>query len=336
MKTTFRVRVLRIIGNANPLRRTNGAGSSGPAGAVEKDWLTDGRNVRPCGQQSVAQVRDRTESSAHEPVDDVPCGSGVSRPTRNGRASLRLVQGGRSEDRDRVPPGRAWRAALVAATVGCILSTSAHAQSWFQFESGIGGSAYSDGGDGYWYQEGFEHKLRLTAPAFEAGVTGDIYQAAHWGVSYHLDWAWLGAIHTQSLATPQDSTYNLATKRCNGPCGNIANFAGAGHEQGFLLTVEPHYDAGKWRFGIEAGPFLHHASWSETVTGWSPSPTSPMRSNFTVNSTAGWRIGAVVGAEASRGPFSIVYQHFFLKASGTDAAPPIWHSADMLFARYKF
>lgn len=335
MKTTFRSRVQRLLAHANSIRAADAARASRAQGTAQILRFPDGGLVRTRERAAMAQVFRGRRPSTDEPAHAFPCGS-ATQSHRDRRASLRLVQGGRSEDRDRVPPGRAWRAALVAATVGCILSTSAHAQSFFQIESGIGGSAYSQGPDGYWVQDGFEHKLNLTAPAIEAGVTGDIYQAAHWGVSYHLDWAWLGAIHTQSLATPQDSTYNLATKRCNGPCGNIANFVGAGHEQGFLLTIEPHYDAGKWRFGIEAGPFLHHASWSETVTGWSPSPTSPMRSNFTVNSTAGWRIGAVVGAEASRGPFSIVYQHFFLKASGTDAVPPIWHSVDMIFARYKF
>lgn len=41
---------------------------------------------------------------------------------RNRRPNLRLVQGSRGENQDRARGGNRWRAALVAATVGCILS----------------------------------------------------------------------------------------------------------------------------------------------------------------------------------------------------------------------
>lgn len=41
---------------------------------------------------------------------------------RDRRANLRLVQGGRSEDRGRVSTGNRWRLAAVAVVAGCILS----------------------------------------------------------------------------------------------------------------------------------------------------------------------------------------------------------------------
>lgn len=220
-------------------------------------------------------------------------------------------------------------------TLGCA-AAGAHAQSFFQIEAGIGGAGYSDGGDGYWQQDRFEHKLQLTAPAFEVGITGDLYQTARWGISYHVDWAWLGTIHTQSLATPSDTNYNpSSTTGCNGKCWPLANYQGSGHAQAFVLTLEPHYDVGQWRFGIEAGPTLTHATWTEDVSGWVSSPTgTPV--NLHVVSTDGWRLGAVVGASVSRGAFSVAYQHFFMRPSGANPAPPIWHSVDLLMARYKF
>ena len=223
-------------------------------------------------------------------------------------------------------------------SLGCA-AASAHADSitdYVHAELGIGASVYSKGPDGYWYQDAFAHKLRLEAPAFEVGLTGPIYQSANWGVDWHADWAWLGMVHTDAKAVPLDANYNTKTKGCNGGCLPLADYRGSGHAQAFFLAIEPHYDIGKWRFGVEAGPSLYHASWTEDVSNivynnWQTAPVS-MR----LASTDGWRLGAVVGASISRGPFSLVYQHFFMKSSSSNPGPPIWHSVDSLFARYTF
>lgn len=96
----------------------------------------------------------------------------------------------------------------------------------FQFEAGVGGSAYRDNGNGFWYQDGFEHRLQLTAPAFEAGMTGNVFDRNYWGLDWHFDWAWLGTIHTQAMATPSDANYNVATQSCNGKCLPLADVIG--------------------------------------------------------------------------------------------------------------
>ncbi|OUL88691.1 hypothetical protein CA601_18170 [Paraburkholderia hospita] len=60
-------------------------------------------------------------------------------------------------------------------SLGCATAAS-HADSvtdYVHVEAGIGASAYSKGGDGYWYQEAFTHKLRREDPAF-IGLTGPI------------------------------------------------------------------------------------------------------------------------------------------------------------------
>ena len=172
------------------------------------------------------------------------------------RIKLALIHASRSRRGGRTPvrsvkrrSGRAWRTAAVAATLGCA-AVSAHAESFFQFEAGIGGSAYSRGPDGLWIQDGFEHKLHLTAPAIEIGLTGDLLSRPKWGIAWHADYVWLGTVHTQGLATPSDANYNLKTKSCNGPCWPMANFLGSGHNSGFILTLEPHYDVNGWRFGV--------------------------------------------------------------------------------------
>jgi hypothetical protein len=228
--------------------------------------------------------------------------------------------------------------AAAVAGVALAFSTVAHADSIADYvhpEAGIGASLYSKGPDGFWFQEAFPHKMRLEVPAFEVGLTGPIYQAANWGIDWHADWAWLGMVNTDAKAVPLDANYNAHTKGCNGQCLPLADYRGSGHAQAFLLALEPHYDIGKWRLGVEAGPTLYHATWTEDVSNIQyTAGADPI--SLRLASTDGWRFGWVIGASVSRGPFSLVYQHFLMKASSSNPAPPIWHSVDLLIARYRF
>lgn len=224
----------------------------------------------------------------------------------------------------------------IAAGMALALSSVAHAESWLQFEAGVGGAAYQHGANGLWYQDGFQHRLDLTAPAIEVGLTGDIYQASHWGISWHADWAWLGTIHTQAMATPSDDNYNAKTKSCNGKCWPLANYLGSGHDQGFLVTIEPHYDVGGWRFGVEAGPYLHKSTWSVDVANWVSSPTAtPI--NLHVENWHRWTLGAVVGASIEYKRFALQYLYFMNGAPSSNANPypPIWRGTHVLMAKYR-
>ncbi|WP_296661913.1 hypothetical protein [Paraburkholderia sp.] len=107
----------------------------------------------------------------------------------------------------------------------------------------------------------------MTALAVEAGFTGDLCQADHWGISWHADYAWLGTIHTQAMATPEDANYNPITKGCNGKCLPLANYLGSGHDTGVMLTLEPHYDYAGWRFGVEGGPYIHRSIYPSVDMG---------------------------------------------------------------------
>jgi hypothetical protein len=222
-------------------------------------------------------------------------------------------------------------------SLGCA-AASAHADSitdYIQFEAGIGGADYARGSDGLWVQDGFEHKVNLTAPAVEVGVTGDLYQASSWGVSWHLDWSWLGTIHSQSLATPSDANYNLQTKGCNGKCWPLANYMGSGHDQGFMLTIEPHYDYAGWRFGVEGGPYLHSSTWTEDVTGWVSTPTAaPV--NLSVKHQPKWLLGYVLGASVGYKSFTLAYQFFHNQRADGDPVPPIWRDTQMLMVKYRY
>jgi hypothetical protein len=191
------------------------------------------------------------------------------------------------------------------------------------------------GGDNLWYQEAFEHKLELTAPAVKVGLTGDLVTRPKWGIAWHADYVWLATVHTQAMATPSDPNYDVHTHQCIGPCWPLANFLGSGHDAGFALTVEPYYNVGQWRVGVEVGPYIHRSAWSVDVIGWRPAPDAAP-SNIHVDNKGQWVLGATAGLSVSRGPFSIEYQYFYNPAPRSEPTPPIWHGAHVLMAKYRF
>jgi hypothetical protein len=218
--------------------------------------------------------------------------------------------------------------ATSVAGVALVFSTATHAESWFNFEAGIGGAAYQSGPDGLWLQQGFEHKLNLSAPAIEAGFTGNILQRPSWGLDWHLDYVWLATIHTQGKAVP-DANYNLQTKTCNGPCLPFANFTGSGHDQGFMLTLEPHYDYRGFRFGVEAWPYLHRSTWSADATNQVDFFGQTPRSTHFEHDPK-WQLGAVVGASVGYKNFALKYQYLLNRRSSSDPTPQIWNGVHVL------
>jgi hypothetical protein len=223
---------------------------------------------------------------------------------------------------------------ITALAVTMALACSAQAESFFQIEAGIGGSAYQHAANGTWYQDGFEHRFDLTAPAIEGGFTGDLFQAEHWGVSWHADFVWLGTVHTQAMATPDDANYNAKTKGCNGPCLPLADFLGSGHDMGVMFTLEPHVDYGGWRFGVEGGPYLHRDTWAVNVLNdqrWSSSPI-----NLHVAYSSGWNLGYVLGTSIGYKHFSVAYQYFRNAGKSSDPYPPVWTATHLLLLKYRY
>ena len=215
-----------------------------------------------------------------------------------------------------------------------LAGATAHAATFFEIEAGIGGSLTERGEDGRWIQDGLPHDAIKAAPAFEIGLTGNIYQAQYWGVDWHVDWAWLGSVHTNAMAPPDDANYNLHTKACNGPCLPLANYRGTGHDQGFYATIEPHADYAGWRLGFEIGPYLHRTTWDEDVTGWAPTGGQPI--NLHVSHAPKWTLGAVAGVSVSYRSFTLAYQFFYNKSPASDPTPPVWNGMHMLVAKYRF
>ena len=217
---------------------------------------------------------------------------------------------------------------LVALT---FLSKPVHA---VEIETAIGISHYTDRGDGYWYQDAFQHELKLTAPTFEIGVTQNVYQQGNSGLDLHADWIWLGTIHTQAWATG-DSNYNLQKKGCNGACWPLADFLGSGHDQGFKFSPEAFYDIGEWRFGTQIGAFIHKPLWSEHVVNWISSPTAVPQTINVKNSNV-WQIDPFLELSVGKGNYKVSAQYLINQEHENDPWGAIWHRTYVVSIGYKF
>jgi hypothetical protein len=234
-------------------------------------------------------------------------------------------------------------------TLGCA-AASAQAESWFQFEAGIGASRYSDE-DGLWVNKGLSHSSHLSAPAYRLGIQLNAidYTPGSFvpGLAMHLAYLNFGRASIRSEAAPdKDATfndttggyYNAQAHSCVGPCGPTRNFVSGGTMQAVALTFEPFWTYRDWRIGVEAGPALFRGTWDATATSPTDTPWGPAGSVETFHHMPKWEPGALVGVAVSYGAVSLRYNYIFAKThsfSETDV-PPGWSGAHMLTVGYQF
>ncbi|WP_454825410.1 hypothetical protein [Paraburkholderia xenovorans] len=226
-------------------------------------------------------------------------------------------------------------------SLGCA-TAAAHADSitdYVHLELGAGVSRYATQGDNTWYQQGMSHQLGLSAPVLSAGFTGPIYTRDSWGVDWHVNYVSLGHVSSQCDCTPVDANYNTQAHALINPMPvNVpnANFVGNGNAQGVSITLEPYFRYRGWRIGAETGLFPYIPNWDVSVYNWSNTP-GEARQTLHVGTPHAWQIGKVVGVSIGRGPFSLIYQHYWLPTRYDSAhSPAIWAGADVLMLKYRF
>jgi hypothetical protein len=220
--------------------------------------------------------------------------------------------------------------------VGALLAVPLAAQA-MGIEAELGGAHFSDRGDGFWYQEGFPHILKLQSPAVSVGVTGDVIRQGQYGLAWHANYVYMGKVHTEAIATPDDRNYNLQTKSCNGECLPMAKWYGSGFSHGLRLTLEPYAYVYGWRIGVEAGYYISKNFWRMEVHGWQPDTTVPAR-DLTVYDDGGWRAYPTFGVSIGRGNFDVVLRHYRnqSRVDPTTKFPAIWSQTTTFTVRYKF
>jgi hypothetical protein len=242
-------------------------------------------------------------------------------------------------------------------TLGCAAASQAHAESWFQFEAGLGAARYQKADDNTWYQSGLGGNVRVNVPAFRVGIQLNAIEPQGWrpGVAFHLAYLDLGHMGVSSPAAPDQSGryksqgyYNIATHACEGPCGPERQFESGGHMQLVALTIEPYWRVNQWRFGAEAGPALIHYQWNVTARNIDNTPDwGPRGTVEHMWANPHWELGAIAGVSVGYGRVTLRYDYIYAHernmggwdqngAHATNLVPVGWIGAHMVSVNYAF
>ena len=217
--------------------------------------------------------------------------------------------------------------AAITLAVASILPAKA-----VEFEGAIGYNVAQPVGNGGWYQDGFRKDLDLKSKAFMLGAVQEVNPNFSVRASYYN----LGVMRSDADATPVDSNYDPSTHACIGPCVAISRFVGSGSANGIAFTGEVHTEKkeGQWKFGAEAGPYIFRPIWRETVYNWKQKPEDP---GITVqaNNPEDWKIGAVLGLNATKDNYGVSVKHFFNKCTPSTYAC-LWKTMTVVMVSYRF
>lgn len=216
--------------------------------------------------------------------------------------------------------------ALAAVAVYVVCSSPVRAETSFQ--AGAGWTKYGTE-NGRWYQNGApQNSVTSNSFAFSLGLTGDIVTRGNWGIDWRAEYVNLGRAAASCQCKTNDQDY------ASGRDGPTAFFSGSGRAQGIAMTVEPYTWRAGLRWGLEAGAYVYHAAWNESVTGWTVNDAP--RQNLSMGNHS-WNVAPVVGVTVGDGRWSASYRHYFMRMNGMHAnVPPLWKDADVIELKWRF
>jgi hypothetical protein len=210
-----------------------------------------------------------------------------------------------------------------------LIIVATQAMAALQIEVGAGLSQAQPVGDGGWYQAGLPHRLNLRTAYWAVGATDDIRP----GLAWRAHFVNLGRFSSDAQACDRDEDYNSSTQQALPGC-NVARYQGHGTDRGLSLTVEPYTTYQGWRFGLEAGPYVHWPQWHETVTGWKPAKDAPPMT-ITADNPGTPKLGAVVGFSVGQGAWSVSMRHYLNKCTPSTNAC-LWRSTTAVGVFFRF
>jgi len=215
---------------------------------------------------------------------------------------------------------------ITALAVGMMLACTAHAESFFQFEAGVGITSAVKLGDGMYFSRGFSHDTPNGSYGGRVGIVFNAIEARprSWvpGLRAHLTYLNFGKVRWSSV-NPQDAAdfagtgtpggYNIATQTCNdNNCGTLRRFDSTGGIQAIALTAEPFWDVGSgWQFGVEFGPALYRSTWTSVATAMSDGRFGPAGTEETLSHNPHIQVGALAGASVSRGRYALRLDYLY-------------------------
>jgi hypothetical protein len=228
--------------------------------------------------------------------------------------------------------------AAAAAGMALVCSTVAHAESWFDFEAGLGGSVAQKAGDGLWYWASMAHHTPNDSIAGRAGIQINLIDAKprSWipGLRAHLTYGYFGHLHWTSKAgedaQPGDTMgFDPQTGGCyNNNCGAVREFDSTGDMMAVSLTLEPFWNLGSgWTVGVEGGPALYRYTWTSYATNLQNTdgvfgPGYSLAGQVqTFHHNPHWYLGALVGASIGYKNISLRYNYLYSPTQWEDGVP---------------
>ncbi len=222
----------------------------------------------------------------------------------------------------------------VVAALAALAMSAAHAESFFQIEAGIGATDYTLT-DGKWFQDGaLDNHVVSKAPALMLGLTGPIIERRSWGIDWHADANYFGSVSASCQCTISDADYNVSTKTVT-PGAITESYYGSGHAFGVSLMLEPYYAHNGWKFGVAGGVLAYRKTWTENVSGWSGNFGDPTPLPVHLESAHGISVAPAVGADISRGNFTLSYRYYFTSRNEGNT-PPLWDDIQTLMVTYRW
>lgn len=216
---------------------------------------------------------------------------------------------------------------VLLISVGIFNFLNAGAQ---ELSVGLGDSIYKDRGNGFWYQDGFEHTLDLKTANAEINLDGNILNH----LDYDTGYVYLGSVHTQAIATSTDANYDASKNSCRGICLPMSNYVGSGHNQGFVLGLKPVFTISSLKFSLIGGFYFNRNTWTENIHYNSNGQT------VSNNNDPHWSRNYYGGASIQYGKCTLKFQVFDnLQDSVQDGPkniPPIWKSTNSISFNYSF
>jgi len=222
---------------------------------------------------------------------------------------------------------------ITALAVGAALalaSANSSAQSWFQFEAGLGVTSAQKVGDGIYYSRGFSHDTPNGSYGGRVGVVVNLVDAPARsftpGVRLHVDYYNFGKVRWSSM-NPQDEAdftsigqqggYNVKTGTCiDNNCGVFRKFDSTGGIQAIAFTVEPYWNVGgAWQLGIEGGPALFRSTWTSVATALSDGRFGPAGTQEALQHQPKIQLGAIAGVDLFRGPVGMQVAYLYAPAA---------------------
>jgi hypothetical protein len=216
---------------------------------------------------------------------------------------------------------------LIALAAAMVMATTAHAESFFQVEAGLGAAYGQTLNDGVWYQQGnTSSQLHNKTPAYMVGITGESYRDARTSARYHFDYVYFGSQSASCMCVPDDA-YDPKAHVITDQSAPRTAFSGGGHVQGIAATLDVGYDFGSWRVGVEGGPWVFWETWHQTAE---ISGLSVDASHRTVP-----QLSWVAGANVSRGNFTLSYRYYNLPQRW-NPNPALLRAAHVLMMTYHY